>query len=499
MLYALKSTLASFILGRFLIYNGLLMLLGFIIGYLLLTILIGFWAGRKVKSTADFVIAGRGLPTALAATALFATWFGSETIMGASSEFVEGGLLAVIKDPFGAALCLLLVGLLFARPLYRLNILTFNDFFKQRFSPRTELLSAVFMVPSYFGWIAAQLVALAFILQALTGISLEAGVFTCVIIVVAYTYVGGMWAVSITDFVQSIMIIVGLLVLAVTLYQRVGGWQPIVAAQPEGFFRFVPSQWSWTTMAVYFSAWITVGLGSIPQQDIFQRVMGARSERSAVHASYLAAFLYLTIGCIPLFIGLCGRLLYPEIEGGEAQLTIPMIVLQHGSMWLQVLFFGALLSAILSTTSGAMLAPATVIGENIIKRFFTDLPDKSLLRIMRFSVVFVAICSAWMALREGNIYKLAEVSSSLSLVSLFVPLFAGLYWRRASEVGTLGAMLTGMLAYLLAEQIWVGFPANVVGFLVSLLAMVLGSYLWPDQSYRRYLVWRDGAGDSSEA
>ena len=105
-------------------------LLTSIIIYLVITLLIGFWASRKVNNTKDFVVAGRQLPTYMAAAALFATWFGSETIMGASSEFVEHGLIGVIEDPFGAALCLILVGAFYARPLYRMNILTFNDFFK---------------------------------------------------------------------------------------------------------------------------------------------------------------------------------------------------------------------------------------------------------------------------------------------------------------------------------------------------------------------------------
>lgn len=143
------------------------MLLTFVFLYLLATLGIGFWASRKVKTTKDFVVAGRQLPLFVAASALFATWFGSETIMGASSEFAENGLLGVMEDPFGAALCLLLIGIFFARPLYRLNILTFNDFFRMRFDRRTEVISAIVMIPSYFGWIAAQLVALAIILNVL--------------------------------------------------------------------------------------------------------------------------------------------------------------------------------------------------------------------------------------------------------------------------------------------------------------------------------------------
>ena len=184
------------------------MLLLFIGGYLLLTLGIGWWASRRVHSTKDFVIAGRNLPMVVAASALFATWFGSETIMGASSEFVEHGLIGVIEDPFGAALCLVLVGAFFARPLYKLNIITFNDFFRIRFSRQAEVISALFMIPSYFGWIAAQLVAMAIILNTIAGLTLLQGILLCALIVVFYTYIGGMWAVSITDFLQTIMIII---------------------------------------------------------------------------------------------------------------------------------------------------------------------------------------------------------------------------------------------------------------------------------------------------
>lgn len=473
------------------------MLLGFIGIYLLATLAIGWWASRRVKTTRDFVIAGRGLPLAMAATALFATWFGSETIMGSSSEFVQGGVLAVIKDPFGASLCLLLVGMFFARPLYKLNILTFNDFFRRRFSRRTEFISAVFMVPSYFGWIAAQLVAMAFVLKTLAGIDIGYGIALCAVIVVFYTYIGGMWAVSVTDFFQSILILVGLLALGWQMYHQVGGFKPVIAAQPEGFFNILPPA-DFGSISVYIAAWITVGFGSIPQQDVFQRVMAARTENTAVKAAYLAAALYLVIGAIPLFIGLCGKILYPDMQNDDNQMIIPRMVLEHSGMGLQILFFGALLSAILSTTSGAMLAPATVIGENLIKPYFRELSDKSLLRIMRTSVLGVALCSALMAGRDSNIFHLAEQSSSLSLVALFVPLTAGLYWKRASDVGATASVVLGM-------SVWIWFEyqghetAILPGLLASIAGMLLGSILMPDESFRNFETWRIANQAAQEA
>lgn len=463
------------------------MLLIFIAAYFAITLLIGWWASRRVHTTKDFVVAGRNLPMIVAASALFATWFGSETIMGASSEFVEKGLIGVIEDPFGAALCLILVGAFFARPLYRLNILTFNDFFRMRFSRRAELISAIFMVPSYFGWIAAQLVAMAIILNVIAGLTILQGIAVCSLVVVFYTYIGGMWAVSVTDFLQTIVIIIGLFLLAYQLSGQLGGVGNVVRQMPDGFFRFLPKG-DFHSIIHYIAAWITIGLGSIPQQDIFQRVMAARSAKTAVAASYTAGFMYLTIGFVPLFIGLCGRLLYPELQEGDTQMVLPFMVLQHSSMYLQILFFGALLSAIMSTTSGAMLAPATVIGENLIRPYFPNMSDKRLLQTMRLSVVGVAFCSALMAAATQNIYHLVAQSSALSLVSLFVPLVAGLYWKRASDAGALAAIVVGMAVWLLFEFIGSSIPSLIYGGLASALAMVVGSYWKPDRSYTDFIL-----------
>lgn len=452
------------------------MLLLAVVSYILVTLLIGVFAARWVRNPRDFILAGRKLPLWLASSALFATWFGSETVLGASSEFVSHGLQGVIEDPFGAALCLLLVGWLVARPLHRLNILTFCDFYRDRFGQRTELLSSLCMVPSYFGWIAAQLVAIGIIFQVIAGIPTLWGIVIGTVVVVAYTYVGGLWAVSITDFLQTVVIVVGLVWLAVDLTQAAGGLTQVVDRTPTGFFQFWP-EGDISSLTHYVAAWVTIGLGSIPQQDIFQRVMAAKSERVAVRASYVASLMYLSIGMVPLLIGLCALQLYPERVGGvaDAQLTLPMVVMHHTGLGRQILFFGALLSAIMSTTSGAILAPASILAENIIRPHLRDQSDPRLLQILRGSVVVVGLASAVMATWQSNIYDLVAQSSALSLVSLLVPLMAGLYWKKADEWGALLSIALGMGAWLLAESVGSDFPPILWGLLASIGGMGLGS------------------------
>jgi SSS family transporter len=475
------------------------MLLFFVVLYLLSTLAIGWWSSRFVKDTNDFVVGGRKMPLMIVASGLFATWFGSETVMGASSEFVENGVLGVIEDPFGAALCLFLIGFFMARPLYRLNLYTFSDYFKQRYNRLAEITSAVMMIPSYFGWIAAQLIALATVLNVITSgsVTIQMGVLLCAFIVMFYTFIGGMWAVSITDTVQTVMIVGGMIIVSADVLQRAGGFSAVVAATPHDFFRFTPPEWTTKSTMAYFAAWITVGLGSIPQQDVFMRVMSAKTEKTAIYASFTSAFMYLSIALMPLLIALCGKILYPELANGDEatrQMLIPQMVLQHSGLFLQVMFFGALLSAILSTTSGAVLAPATVIGENIVKPFYKNMTDAQLLRVMRGAVVAVTAMSVVFASFETSIYELVSQSSAISLVSLFVPLVSGIYWKRASSAGALASMVIGFLVWLGMEvlqakfetiaQAWnFTFPTILYGLVASVFGMVVGSLLYPSKSF----------------
>jgi Na+/proline symporter len=425
------------------------MLVAFILVYLLVTILIGRWAAQRVKSASDFMVAGRSLPLGISTCVIFATWFGSETMLGATSEFAQHGLQGVMEDPFGASLCLLLVGLFYARKLYRSNVLTFCDYFKIRFGKKAEVMG----IPSSIAMLASGL------------------------LVMAYTYMGGMWSVSITDFIQTIMIIIGILVITYNVIDHAGGLQTVIDKAPPGTFQFFPHN-DWNSWLKYMAAWFTIGLGSIPQQDVFQRLMSSKSEKVAQYSSYLGALMYLVIGSLPLLIVLCAQQLYPAIATGDTEKILPNMVLQHGSLFTQVLFFGALLSAIMSTTSGAILAPSTVLGENIIRPFFKDIPDAKFLRIIRLSVVIVSIISMLMAFGSQNIYELVASSSVLSLVSLFVPLTAGLYWKRSNEAGAILSIIMGTAGYIFSEVSETETPPLFVGLLSSIAGMIIGTYGW---------------------
>jgi SSS family transporter len=458
------------------------LLLTAIIIYLILTLLVGALASRLVKGSNDFVLAGRSLPLFLSASALFATWFGSETIFGASSVFLEEGLLGVIEDPFGGALCLILFGMFFLRPMYRMGVLTIGDVFGKIYGKKIEFIATVFLVPVYFGYVAAQFVAMSLVFGSVADLTLIEGILISAGIVVFYTFLGGMWAISITDFIQTLMIVIGLICVTVMVTQDAGGVRFILDQAPEGSFQFFPDA-GFTSWVNYFGAWIIIGLGSIPSQDIYQRVMSSKSEEVAVRSTYLAGGFYVTFGLLPLFIALAAQVMYPELYLENKQMLLPAMVLAHSGLPVQIIFFGALISAIMSTASSGLLAPSALISENLIKPLFKGkLSDKNLLWVLRINVILVALVSVYMASKDSNIYELVAGASILLLVSLFAPLTAGLYWEKASRIGALSSMVFGMLVYLICSKLDLEISAHVFGLLGSISAMIIGSLAFPDKT-----------------
>jgi SSS family solute:Na+ symporter len=448
------------------------MLLWSVIAYLIISIAVGLGAAFLVKNNEDYHLAGRRLPLYISAAALFATWFGSETVLGASSMMAKKGVYGVIEDPFGASLCLFLLGAFFARKMYRMNILTIGDFYGERYGKKVELVASICLILSYLGWIAAQMVAMGIILHVVSDLEVTTGILIGSFVVILYTAAGGMWSVSISDFMQMILIIIGL-VLALWQLTTEIPLATVIERTPKELFVFFKGG-NMTMQLNYFAAWITIGFGSIPQQDVFQRVMSAGSEKTAVRSSFIAGVMYLTIAVIPLIMALYARLLSPEDVNGDSQLMLPHMILKHTGIGIQILFFGALLSAVKSAASGALLAPSTILSENIIHHFILPGRDKLKVNTSRICVVIVASVSLCMALMKNNIYELVGQSSALSLVSLFIPLVCGMYSKRANATGAMLSALGGMAAWVIALMADTDISPLIYGLVASALGMAIG-------------------------
>lgn len=451
-----------------------------VIGYVLIMLLIGIYASRKVKNTNDYVLAGRSLPFYMALATVFATWFGSESILGASTKFAEGGFSNVIEDPFGAALCLIIAGLFFNRKLYGLNFLTIGDYFKSRYNTIIAVFLSVSIIISYFGWVAAQFLALGLVLSTvIPALSLPWAIVLAAAIVTFYTFFGGMRSVALLDTIQSAVIIFGLGAIFIYALSRVGGMDVFISQTPKEFWNISPKMSaSLTEWIIFVTALMTIGFGSIPQQDVYQRAMSAKSATISVWASVFGGLLYFSIVLIPLFIAGIARILYPDVLANDPQNLILTLVQDHTPVIIQVLFFGALVSAIISTASGALLAPGTLLAENVIKPFFTDISDKLRLHIIRTAVILISFGGVFLALKDNaRIYDLVSSAYSVTLVAGFIPLVVGLYSKKANSFGALLSIILGVSTwqywnlYVATSEI----PGTFVGFFASIVGMILGT------------------------
>jgi len=453
--------------------------------YLLITIAIGVYAGRRVKNTTDYAIAGRHLPLYMIVTTTFATWFGSETVLGIPAKFVEGGLHGVIEDPFGAGTCLILVGLFFAGKLYRMTLLTISDYYRERYGRFIEVVCSLVIMLSYLGWVSAQVTALGLVFNVLSGgaISVSLGMVIGVVSILAYTLFGGMWSVAVTDFIQMIILVVGLSVIALFAGHMAGGADKVLAfATSKDLFKFLPEP-NFKDMVFFFAAAITMMLGSIPQQDVFQRVMSANNVKSAVRGPVIGGVAYILFAFVPMFLVASALLIMPEqtalLLKEDPQKVLPTLVLEKMPFVMQVLFFGALLSAIKSTASATLLAPSVTFTENIWRQFRPAGTDQQNLLAMRTTVLVFSGCVLAYAIHmQGTpIYELVSGAYQVPLVGAFVPLVCGLYWKRASTQGAVASVVLGIGAWLLfLGTPWgTAFPAQLAGVLAAFVGMVGGS------------------------
>lgn len=464
------------------------MLIWFVVVYLAISIGIGLLAATRVHNTKDYAVAGRHLPLPVVMATVFATWFGAEAVFGVSATFVKEGLNGVAADPFGSSMCLIIAGFFFSTQLYKLNIITLGDFYRMRYNRTVEVLTTIAIVVSYLGWVAAQIKALGLIFNMIShgAISEEMGMIIGMAIVLTYTTLGGMLSVAVLDFVQMIVVIGGLLYIGSIVSGMTGGVAPVIEhARAAGKLDFFPKGsdiWVWIT---FLGGWITMMLGSIPQQDVFQRITSAKSAKIALWGSILGASVYFCFTFVPMFIAYSATLIDPAVFGKlvteDSQRVLPTLVLTHTPLLAQAIFFGAVLSAIMSCSSATLLAPSVSFAENIVKAFVPNMNDVEFLRVMRICLVGFGLCVLLYALNSDlTIFGMVESAYKITLAGAFIPLVFGAFWKHSTSQGAIFAIIGGIGSWLIIE-LTLGekslVPPQLIGLAVSTVGMVIGSLL----------------------
>ena len=432
---------------------------------------VGFYASRKIKDSDDFLIAGRRLSLWLCTATLTATWMGGGAILGGGGAAYERGFLGVIADPFGASICLFLAGLFYVRMMRRMKLVTVIDFFEMRFGRTAGLFSSVIMIVVFIGWTGSLLVSIGFVLHALTGIPENVGIVIGTVIVLIYTVAGGMWAVSLTDFFQVIILMTGLAVAFPIIAHQFGGIREFFAAAPEGSFRMIPQDATFLEWLGYIRMWMVAAFGYLAGQDLIQRALSSKNENVAQNSAYLSSILYLIFGLLAVLMGIAGSVLMPGLENPE--LIIPKLAMAYLPPLLIVVFISALLAAAMSSADSSILATASVFANNLLPHLPGGLREKGTLWWTRCTIPVSALIAMLVALYVGEVYNLLLDSFSILLVGLFIPLTAGIWWPRANTPGGVVSMFSGTLAWIFFMWVTPELPADVIGWCVGLVMLII--------------------------
>jgi Na+/proline symporter len=437
------------------------LLLAAVLAYMSIQFAIGIWASRRVVSEDDYLVAGRSLGPLLATFSIFATWFGAETTIGAAGTAFRDGVSLGSAEPFGYGLCLILMGLVFAVPLWRRRLTTLADLFRLRFSPLVERVAAVILVPSSILWAAAQVRAFGQVLSTTTtALDVELAIGIAAGFTILYTAFGGLLADAVTDLVQGVLLVVGLLLLAVVVVDHVGGIDRFAAAALDsGRVRLAPP--AGVSRLATLEEWAIPICGSVIATELVGRIIATRTPGIARRSSLLAGGMYILVGLVPVSLGVVGA----GLVGGlpDAELVLPTLARELLPTLGYAIFAGALISAILSTVDSTLLVSSGLLSHNLVVPLAGITSERVKVRVARIGVLAFGLLAWALALRAEGVFALVEQASAFGSAGTLVAVTFGLFTRFGGAPTALATLLAGTVVYLAAAAAGVTAP-----FLLSL-------------------------------
>jgi SSS family transporter len=453
-------------------------------------IAVGFYASRETHSLTDFTVAGRKMPLWLCSVSVFATWFGSGTMMGAATAAYEGEKLLMLGEPFGSGVCLLLTGFFFARLYRRTRRLTWPEFFEARYGKVAGAFGSLADIFSHLIWLGGVFFTFGVLLESLTGAPMAVGIFGGMFVVVVYTMIGGMWAVALTDFIQMSVFVVGIFILLGVVMYDLGGWSAVSTQLPEHAFRLIPLEHTVGNWVDHFHVWMTLGVAAIASSSIIQRALSARSETVAQNSFLIAGFSYLTIGLVPLALGFAASVTMPDLDDPNAVLTVMAMEYLHPVF--VAVFLGAIVSAIMSTSDSILLGVATIISTNLLPWLRKEPSEKLRLSVARWAIPVCGIIATYVAFNAERVVEVLIDAAAPLLAAVIVPFILCFSWKKANKPGALAGLTVGTLTWLVADFQGSIYPADLIGFAASLVAMLVVTLLTQNISPPRPLTDVDG-------
>jgi len=429
---------------------------------------LGVWVSRRVRTESDYILAGRNLGYTLTTFSIFATWFGAETIVGSAGRAYRDGVSFGSAEPFGYGLCIVLMGAIFAAPLWRRKLTTLADLYRQRFSAGAERLAAIILIPSSVLWAGAQIRAFGYVIETSgAGISGETAIAIAAGFTILYTAFGGMLVDAITDVVQGVVLVLGLVIVFVAVLPHMGGWEQLTQtlARPDRI-HVLPAGESFLTL---LERWAVPVAGSVIATELIGRVLAARSPQVAQRSSYMAAALYVGVGIIPLMVGLIGPQVMPGIADEEQ--LLPQLARTLLPTALYAIFAGALISAILSTVDSTLLVASALLSHNLVIPLLGITDEGRKVRVARLGVLAFGVVAYVLALHAEGVFALVEQASAFGSAGALVTVSFGLFTAWGDARAAITTLVAGLVAYLAALLLDATAP-----FLIS-LAVAFLSYV----------------------
>lgn len=427
--------------------------------FMAISLAIGLYTYTQVRgSSKRFTVCGKSMPFIVVGTALMAQAVDGNSSLGNSSLTYSSGIWAGVMIPIGLAASLFLVGKYLAAPLNEMNLLTLPEFFYLRYSRATELLVSALTVACFTVLIAGNLAAVAWILSVASGWSYTQSLIIGTVVIVAYTIAGGLYSAIWTDFFQIHVAFIGFVGAALWAIATLG-WDTIALTAPAEKVDLSGLTNLGSGALVNWAGMIALAFGNAMALDFMERVFSARTPGTARRACYYAGFQTILLGVACTILGLAGLAVVKS--AADPRMVLPLYATEHLPYWLAVAVFVGVLGASMSTANGAMLVISVVLARNVVQRWSQrSMADSTLLLLSRVMAFPTAIAAGLIAWRFPEPGVLLVIAFDIVFAGCVVPLFFGVYWKKANATGALAAIVTGTCARLAAHFFT---PAHLAG------------------------------------
>lgn len=449
------------------------MILAIVIGYLIFVVALGLFLRGRVKDFEDFMVAGRNAGLFIVASSFVGSHFGGGMTVGGAELGATNGLSAVWYG-LGAGFSYLLL-LTIVKRIYALKQITIADVLENSYgSKRIRAMFALMAFAGSIGIIAGQILAGGAIFSTF-GVSPEVGGAITFLIIVVYCALSGLYGVMVTDAIQVIIGGVGIVIAAVLAVIKIGGISAL-AALPEEQLSFFPPELSTLVWLV-----VPTTLLGLISQPAYQRVHASKDEKTAFRAPLIGAFVVMALAIFPVIIGMCAKILWPDIEPSMA---VPMLLQEVFPPVVAAIFIAAILAAVMSTADSVLLGGTA----NIVRDFYQQIlrpkaDDKELLKVSTIATLVIGIGALSLTYLIPRIIDLFVISYTIQVCGGMVPVVGALFWKGGTEQGAWASFVVGIGYIVLSALGIINLPYHyIVGVIPAFIVYVAVSLMTGNRS-----------------